>query len=58
MTLERDYDAELKDTADHQYAYNFDLDVMHKYMMRSCEPLFKQGWFWNWAATLAISPAA
>ncbi len=43
MTVERDYDAELKDTADHQYAYNFDLGVMHKYMMRSCEPLFRRG---------------
>jgi 2-polyprenyl-3-methyl-5-hydroxy-6-metoxy-1,4-benzoquinol methylase len=43
MTVERDYDAELKDTADHRYAYNFDLDVMHKYMVRSCEPFFRSG---------------
>ncbi len=28
MTL-RDYNLEIKDTADHQYAYNFDFDVMH-----------------------------
>ena len=25
----RNYNAELKDTADHKYAYNFDFDVMH-----------------------------
>jgi SAM-dependent methyltransferase len=43
MTKPRDYDAELEDTKDHRYAYNFDLDVMHKYMVRSCVPHFKQG---------------
>lgn len=43
MTANRDYDAELKDTADHRYAYNFDFDVMHKYMVRSFEPFWKKG---------------
>ena len=43
MTAERDYDAEFKDTADHRYAYDFDFDVMHKYMVRSFVPLFRQG---------------
>ena len=43
MTSTRDYDAELKDTVDHQYAYNFDFDVMHKYMLRSFEPFLKSG---------------
>lgn len=43
MTVKRDYDAEFKDTADHRYAYNFDFDVMHKYMLRSFEPLFRDG---------------
>jgi len=43
MPAERDYDAEFKDTADHQYAYDFDFDVMHKYMLRSIEPLFRPG---------------
>lgn len=43
MDLTRDYDAEFKDTADHQYAYNFDFDVMHKYMLRSFEPFFRSG---------------
>ncbi len=43
LTVKRDYDAEFKDTADHRYAYNFDFDVMHKYMLRSFEPLFRAG---------------
>jgi SAM-dependent methyltransferase len=43
LTLKRDYDAEFKDKADHRYAYNFDFDVMHKYMLRSFEPLFREG---------------
>lgn len=37
----RDYNAEIRDTADHQYAYSFDFDVMHAYMVRSFEPFFK-----------------
>ncbi|MEM9670730.1 MAG: class I SAM-dependent methyltransferase [Pseudomonadota bacterium] len=43
MTTHRDYDAEFKDTVDHRYAYNFDFDVMHKYMLRSFEPFFRSG---------------
>lgn len=43
MTTERDYDAEFKDTADHRYAYNFDFDVMHKFMVRSFEPFLRKG---------------
>lgn len=39
----RDYDRELKDTADHQYAYTFDLDVMHPFMLRSFEPFIRGG---------------
>lgn len=45
MTNHRDYNTEIKDTADHQYAYNFDFDVMHPYMIRSFEPFFKAGSF-------------
>jgi 2-polyprenyl-3-methyl-5-hydroxy-6-metoxy-1,4-benzoquinol methylase len=41
--VSRDYNAEFKDTADHQYAYNFDFDVMHPFMMRSFEPYFING---------------
>lgn len=43
MPNERDYNAEIKDTADHQYAYNFDFDVMHPYMVKSFEPFFIRG---------------
>ncbi|HCC75125.1 class I SAM-dependent methyltransferase [Leclercia adecarboxylata] len=39
----RDYNQEIKDTADHQYAYNFDFDVMHPFMIRSFTPFFKPG---------------
>ncbi len=43
MTQQRDYNAEILDTADHQYAYGFDFDVMHPYMIRSFEPFFRLG---------------
>jgi 2-polyprenyl-3-methyl-5-hydroxy-6-metoxy-1,4-benzoquinol methylase len=43
MSTKRNYNEELKDTADHKYAYNFDFDVMHKYMVRSFEPFFVNG---------------
>ena len=41
--LKRDYNSELKDTNDHKYAYNFDFDVMHKFMIQSFEPFYKDG---------------
>lgn len=43
MTDARDYNQEIKDTADHKYAYGFDFDVIHPYMMRSFEPFFREG---------------
>jgi GNAT superfamily N-acetyltransferase/SAM-dependent methyltransferase len=43
METQRDYNVEIKDTADHQYAYSFDFDVMHPYMIRSFEPFFRLG---------------
>lgn len=39
----RNYNEELKDTADHKYAYNFDFDVMHAFMLKSFLPFFKDG---------------
>ena len=39
----RDYDAEARDAAGHKYAYGFDFDVMHPYMLRSFEPFFRPG---------------
>jgi len=43
MSATRDYNTELKDTSDHKYAYNFDFDVMHRFMIQSFEPFFKNG---------------
>lgn len=43
MTHERNYDLEIQDTADHQYAYSFDFDVMHPYMVESFKPYFREG---------------
>ncbi len=41
--MARDYNAETRDTNAHRYAYHFDLDVMHRYMIRSFEPFFHDG---------------
>ncbi|WP_422361717.1 class I SAM-dependent methyltransferase [Reichenbachiella sp.] len=38
--MSRDYNQELKDTKDHKYAYNFDFDVMHPFMIKSFKPFF------------------
>lgn len=43
MKTKRDYNAETQDTADHKYAYNFDFDVMHQFMIRSFKPFFLPG---------------
>jgi 2-polyprenyl-3-methyl-5-hydroxy-6-metoxy-1,4-benzoquinol methylase len=43
MSESRDYDAESSDTSDHKYAYDFDFDVMHAYMIRAFEPFFRTG---------------
>jgi SAM-dependent methyltransferase len=43
MASERNYDAELKDTKDRRYGYNFDFDVMHPFLLRSFEPFFRKG---------------
>lgn len=45
MSTQRNYNAELKDTKDHKYAYNFDFDVMHPFMLKAFTPFFKQGNF-------------
>ncbi len=45
MNALRDYNNEIKDTNDHQYAYGFDFDVMHPYMIRSFSPFFRPGSF-------------
>ena len=43
MSNQRNYNSELKDTADSKYAYTFDFDVMHPYMLKSFEPFFRKG---------------
>ena len=43
MNQRRDYDAETRDTAGRKYAYAFDFDVMHPFMIRSFEPFFRSG---------------
>ena len=43
MNMKRNYNSEMEDTADHKYAYNFDFDVMHPYMIKSFEPFFNKG---------------
>ena len=43
MSMHRDYDREIQDTADHRYAYGFDFDVMHPFMLRSFEPFLRPG---------------
>ena len=43
MRKERDFNKEFRDTKDHKYAYNFDFDVMHPFMLRSFVPFFKGG---------------
>jgi 2-polyprenyl-3-methyl-5-hydroxy-6-metoxy-1,4-benzoquinol methylase len=43
MTQERNYNLEIEDTLDHRYAYSFDLDVMHPFMIRCFEPFLRPG---------------
>ena len=43
MNGKRDYNVEIEDAYDHKYAYGFDFDVMHPFMIKSFEPFFKRG---------------
>jgi 2-polyprenyl-3-methyl-5-hydroxy-6-metoxy-1,4-benzoquinol methylase len=43
MTSQRDYNAESKDTQTQKYAWGFDFDVIHPFMLRSFEPFFQKG---------------
>ena len=40
---QRNFNEELKDTAERTYSYNFDFDVMHPYMLESFKPFFRPG---------------
>lgn len=41
--FERNYNDELRDGNESKYAYGFDVDVMHPYMIRAFEPFFRPG---------------
>ena len=43
MNSMRNYNTEGRDTEQHKYAYNFDFDVMHPYMMKAFQPFFRSG---------------
>jgi SAM-dependent methyltransferase len=43
MNSKRNYNKELTDSSEGKYAYDFDVDVMHPYMIRSFEPFFIKG---------------
>jgi 2-polyprenyl-3-methyl-5-hydroxy-6-metoxy-1,4-benzoquinol methylase len=43
MGMTRNYDTEMQDNEARKYAYNFDFDVMHGFMIRSFEPFFNKG---------------
>lgn len=43
MNSSRDYNSECKDADGHKYAYRFDADVMHPFILRSMAPLFRKG---------------
>lgn len=43
MDNKRDYNAEIVDSTGRKYAYGFDFDVMHPYMIQSFRPFFRTG---------------
>jgi len=43
MATARNYNKEFVDSTDAKYAYGFDYDVMHPFMIKSFEPFFNQG---------------
>jgi 2-polyprenyl-3-methyl-5-hydroxy-6-metoxy-1,4-benzoquinol methylase len=42
-TAARNYDDESRDLASHRYAYSFDFDIMHSFMLRSFKPFLRLG---------------
>lgn len=43
LKQDRDFNAEIIDNAERQYAYSFDFDVMHYFMMVAFKPYFRKG---------------
>lgn len=42
-STDRDYNSEARNAPGRQYAYGFDIDVMHPFMLRSFAPFFRAG---------------
>ena len=40
---QRDYNKEMRDAMEHKYTYDFDVSVMHPFMLKSFKPFFKSG---------------
>ena len=58
MNTSRDFNAETKDTPERLYAYSFDFDVMHPFMIRSFKPFFKPGSLLELGSFRVTSPPA
>ena len=43
MISKRNYNEEIANAKNHKYAYNFDFDVMHYFMLKSFHPFFVKG---------------
>ncbi|MCX5864192.1 MAG: class I SAM-dependent methyltransferase [Deltaproteobacteria bacterium] len=43
MNDKRDYNVEIQDLDAHRYAYDFDFEVMHPYMIKAFTPFFRPG---------------
>ena len=43
MMTPRNFDDEIKNSNGYKYAYNFDTDVMHPFMLKAFKPFFRQG---------------
>jgi SAM-dependent methyltransferase len=43
MSNNRNFNQEARDARGHKYAYNFDVDVMHPFMLKAFEPFFRKG---------------
>lgn len=41
--MKRDYNQEMKDNTGRKYAYHFDFDIMHPYMIQAFSPFLKKG---------------
>jgi len=54
MTSIRNYNIESEDKVGHRYAYGFDFEVIHPYMIKSFEPFLREGSLLELAASKGI----